>query len=157
MGIGAWICSRWSPRWRNLLLGYAVTEAVIGLAAMGFHPAYVALTCAAYGSWLPALHLASGRDAVPALLRWLLAAVLLLRQSILLGMTLPVMSAGLIRRYPEGPGGALAMLYFTNSLGAAAGVLTSGFVLIGQFGLPGTLRTAGTINLVLAVLVGLLA
>ena len=42
------------------------------------------------------------------------------------------------------------MLYFTNSLGAAAGVLASGFVLIAWVGLPGTLRVAGVLNLVLA-------
>ena len=40
-------------------------------------------------------------------------------------------------------GRALSMLYFTNSLGAAIGVLVSGFVLIGWAGLPGTLRFAG--------------
>ena len=38
------------------------------------------------------------------------------------------------------------MLYFTNSLGAAAGVLASGFVLIGWLGLPGTLRVAGVLE-----------
>ena len=48
------------------------------------------------------------------------------------------------------------MLYFTNSLGAAAGVLASGFVLIAWVGLPGTLRTAGVLNLLLALAVWLL-
>jgi spermidine synthase len=49
------------------------------------------------------------------------------------------------------------MLYFTNSLGAAAGVLTSGFVLIADFGLPGTLRVAGMLNLAIAAVVWVLA
>src|SRR3970040_2262235 len=49
------------------------------------------------------------------------------------------------------------MLYFTNSLGAAAGVLVSGFVLIAWAGLPGTLRTAGALNLLIAAAVWLLA
>lgn len=49
------------------------------------------------------------------------------------------------------------MLYFANSLGAAAGVLASGFVLIAWVGLPGTLRTAGIINLALAAALALLA
>ena len=38
------------------------------------------------------------------------------------------------------------MLYFTNSLGAALGVLASGFWLIGAVGLPGTVLTAGLLN-----------
>src|ERR1700759_1742505 len=44
MGAGSWLCSRRSARWRNLLFGYAVTEGLIGVAALAFHPVYVALT-----------------------------------------------------------------------------------------------------------------
>ena len=44
------------------------------------------------------------------------------------------------------------MLYFTNSLGAALGVLASGFWLIGVVGLPGTVMTAGIINSLLAAI-----
>ncbi len=46
------------------------------------------------------------------------------------------------------------MLYFTNSIGAALGVMVSGFVLIGLVGLPGTIMTAGLLNLLLALVVG---
>ena len=55
------------------------------------------------------------------------------------------------------PGGSIAMLYFCNSLGAAVGVLVSGFALIAWVGLPGTLLTAGLINIVLALIVWLLS
>src|SRR6202035_3275130 len=41
MAIGAWLCSRLSLRWSNLLRGYAVAEAVIGLAALAFHAEFV--------------------------------------------------------------------------------------------------------------------
>src|ERR671910_398283 len=78
-------------------------------------------------------------------------------QSLLLGMTFPLMSAGLVRAHRAAAGESVAMLYFTNSLGAAAGVLASGFVLIAWVGLPGTLHTAGFMNLVLASIVWLLA
>jgi spermidine synthase len=49
------------------------------------------------------------------------------------------------------------MLYFTNSFGAAIGVLASGFVLIEALGLPGTIRVAGALNLLLAAAVWTLA
>jgi hypothetical protein len=68
---------------------------------------------------------------------------LILPQSILLGMTFPMLSTGILRRYPSEPGGSLAMLYFTNSIGAAIGVLVSGFWLIERVGLPGTILSAG--------------
>src|SRR5712691_5809519 len=55
MAIGSWLCSRWSGGWRNLLRGYALTEALIGLAALAFHPVFVAATDLTYASILPAL------------------------------------------------------------------------------------------------------
>src|SRR5205085_6411894 len=78
--------------------------------------------------------------------KWLLASLLILPQSVLLGATFPLMSAGVLRRAPAAPGRTLSLLYFTNSLGAAAGVLVAGFWLLGAVGLPGTLLTAAAIN-----------
>jgi hypothetical protein len=121
MAIGAGVASRYSGRWKNLLVAYALTEGVIGLAALAFHDVFVAATGAAYASVLPAL----GSATAAALFKWTLAGALILPQSILLGMTFPLMSAGLIRRYPP-PGGSIAMLYFTNSR-CGYGVLASGF------------------------------
>jgi predicted membrane-bound spermidine synthase len=37
MAIGAWLCSRLSRNWYNVLLGYAFVEAIIGLLALSFH------------------------------------------------------------------------------------------------------------------------
>src|SRR5262245_6360083 len=153
MAIGSWLCSRWSQGWKNLLRGYAIAEALIGLAAILFHPVFVAATDLAYTSILPAL----GGEIPATLFKWSLAGALILPQSVLLGMTFPLMSAGLIRRYPGAPGESLAMLYFTNSFGAAIGVLASGFVLIEALGLPGTVQFAGVLNVALATAVWLLA
>ena len=79
--------------------------------------------------------------------------MLILPQSVLLGATFPLMSAGIMRLYPDTPGATLGMLYFTNSLGAAVGVLVSVFVLIPAVGLPGTILTAGILNVLLAIVV----
>src|SRR5262245_36095739 len=153
LAAGAWLAGRFSARLGNLLRGYAIVEAVIGLAAVVFHPVFVATTDAAYDAMLPAL----GSDTGAAAVKWLLAAALILPQSVLLGTTFPLMSGGLLRRHSERPGEALAMLYFTNSLGAAVGVLASGFVLIDHLGLPGTIQAAGALNLALAASVWFLA
>ena len=153
MAIGAWLCSRLSDRWTSLLRGYAIAEALIGLAALAFHPVFNGITGLAYDSLLPGLHEATSSETATALLKWLLAAALILPQSILLGMTFPLMSAGIIRRHPQTPGETLAMLYFTNSFGAAIGVLASGFLMIEHLGLPGTMMAAGAINLLLAAFV----
>ena len=153
MALGSWICSRYSAGWKNLLAGYALAEAVIGVCALVFHSLFVAATDAAFDTVLPAL----GSELAATWFKWSLGTALILPQSILLGMTFPLMSGGLIRRHPGTPGASLAMLYFTNSLGAAVGVLASGFFMIEKLGLPGTIQAAGAINLTLALAVWLIA
>ena len=153
MALGAAYCARFSARLRSPLAAYALVEAVIGLAALGFHETFVALTDWSYAALLPAL----GDEGSVLAARLGLACLLILPQSVLLGATFPLMSAGLARAHPAASGESVAMLYFTNCLGAALGVLASGFLLIAWVGLPGTLRTAGVINLGLAALVWMLA
>src|SRR5688572_12888430 len=153
MAAGAAWCARFSERFANPLLAYAVMEAVIGVFALAFHVVFVAATDWSYSALLPALDNEWGVLAA----KLALCCLLILPQSVLLGMTFPLMSAGLARAHPAKQGESVAMLYFTNSLGAAAGVLASGFVLIAWVGLPGTLRVAGTLNLLLALAVWVLA
>ncbi len=153
MAIGAWLVGRYCDRIRNLLLGYALVEALIGLLALIFHPTFIESTDFAYTTLLPYLESSTAVN----LVKWLFGALIILPQSILLGATFPLMSAGIIRRFPARPGQALAILYFSNSLGAAVGVLVSGFVLVAWVGLPGTILTAGVINLLLAGLVWFLS
>lgn len=149
MALGAWLCSRYSHRWQRLLRAYAMAEAAIGLMALAFHYVFSGFTALSYDSIIPMLGGGMSSD----LFKWLSSALIILPQSVLLGMTFPLMSGGLIRRWPDTPGNTLAMLYFTNSIGAAVGILAAGFLFIDWFGLPGTMQTAGIINLVLALAV----
>src|SRR5213593_954003 len=146
MAAGAAWCGRRSARMANPLMAYAAVEALVGLAALAFHAVFVALTDWSYERVLPAL----GNEWLALGAKLGVSCLLILPQSVLLGATFPLMSAGLVRAQPRAAGEALAMLYFTNSLGAAAGVLVSGFVLIAAFGLPGTIRTAALINFAVA-------
>ena len=150
LAAGSWISSRLSPRWRNLLAAYAITEVAIGILALVFHEVFVASTGLAYDSILPRL---GGSTAAVYAFKWGLSALLIFPQSVLLGMTFPLMTAGVLRAFADRPGRSVAILYFTNSLGAAIGVLVSGFVLVPAAGLPGTLRIAGAINLLVAAAV----
>jgi spermidine synthase len=153
MAIGSWIAGKRSMRWRNLLVGYALAEGTIGLCALLFHNTFDYLVQTAFTRVIPFL------DSVAAVhaFKWGLASLLILPQSILLGMTFPLMSAGILRRYRSHSGETISLLYFANSLGGAIGVLLSGFLLIGLFGLPGTVTTAGLINVGLALVVWSLA
>jgi spermidine synthase len=149
MAIGSALSSRYSVRWKNLLLCYAITEGLIGVCALAFHIAFNLTTDFSYTTVIPHLN----NPAVVNAFKWTISALMILPQSVLLGMTFPLMSAGILRLFPDKPGSTVAMLYFTNSIGAATGVLASGFVLIRLVGLPGTIGIAGLINIALAVTV----
>ncbi|HUF25697.1 MAG TPA: fused MFS/spermidine synthase [Gemmatimonadaceae bacterium] len=155
MAGGALFAGRRSERIRQPLLWYAGVEIVVGVMGLVFHDLFGAVTGAAYDRILPAF--VDSAMLVPV--KWMLAGLLILPQSILLGTTFPLMSAGALRvlARPEEPdahsGRVLSLLYFANSLGAAAGVLIAGFYLIRIVGLPGTLLVAALINIVVGALV----
>ena len=152
MALGSWIVARHTQRLKNLLLGYAIVEAATGIIALLFHTVHGAALDATFNSVIPALDSAAAIN----LFKWSLAAALILPQSILLGTTFPLISGAVLRRFPDRAGETLAMLYFTNSLGASLGVLASGFWLVAAVGLPGTVLTAGLLNIALACIVWLL-
>jgi len=151
MALGAATIARFTNRIRRPLVWYAGVELAVAAIGLVFHGAFGTVTGFAYDTVFPAL---SG----PALqaAKWAIAALLILPQSILLGTTFPLMSAGAIRLQrmmtgaADGAGGTLSLLYFANSAGAAAGVLVAGFYLVRLAGLPGTLIAAALINLLAA-------
>lgn len=148
MAVGALLVSRRTHRIRDPLYAYAIVELVVGLLGMVFHDwIYLPVTGWAYDSLFPALAGGTGLTVV----KWSLAGALILPQSILLGATFPLMSAGVLRRAPSEPGRVLASLYFANSFGAAVGVLLAGFVFFQMVGLPGTLQAAAILNLLVAL------
>src|SRR5256885_2053121 len=110
---------------------------------------FVLLTQVSLDQVLPLL----GSPAAVEIYKYSLCAVLIVPQTILLGMTFPLLSGAVIRRGPEASGHHLAMLYFTNSIGAAAGALAAAFLLIGWIGMPGTMPLARALNLALAAAV----
>jgi spermidine synthase len=149
MAAGAYLVAPRVGKMRRPLLAYATCEALIGAMALVFHVFYVAATDLSYQSVLPRLH----SPMVLHAYKWGLAALLIAPQSVLLGMTFPLMSSGILRTRPEGPGRTLAVLYFTNSMGGAIGVLVCGYVLLATLGHPGTLAIAGALNLAIAAAV----
>jgi predicted membrane-bound spermidine synthase len=147
MGLGAALIARYSTHWRNLVRGYAVVELALGAAGLVFHLVFVFLHELLLESLIPAL---PGKAAVDGL-KWSLAITLILPQSILLGMSFPLMSAGIMRRVRGTDGRVLGNLYFTNSIGAAVGALAASFLLVPLVGLPGAIMTAGLLNLLIGV------
>ncbi|MCI4567738.1 spermine synthase [Lysobacter sp. CFH 32150] len=147
MALGAWLASRFSLNWRSLILAYAVIEVGIGVAGLLFHPIFVGYMALSTSTVLPGLtspQLAHGWQ-------WLSAAMLIAPQCVLLGATFPILSAGYMRLAPDEAGPILGGLYFSNSLGAAAGALVTAFLLLPTLGMPGSMLVAGALNLLVGV------
>lgn len=149
MALGAWLVSARGGRWTGLIRAYAIVELLIGMTALVFHPMFVGYMSLSQETVLPALE---GESTI-RLWQWGTAALMIAPQSIMLGMTFPLMSGGYLRVAPGQDGQILGGLYFTNSIGAAAGALVATFLLLPWIGMPGAIIVAGVIN----VLVGLLA
>jgi spermidine synthase/MFS family permease len=147
MSIGAHLVGRRSERLREPLLWYAAVELAVAVIGVAFHAVFGGVTDAAYDGLFPRLP----AGVVLLTVKWTIAALLILPQSVLLGATFPLMSAGALRRAPGQPGRTLSLLYFANSLGAAGGVLLAGFVLLAAAGLPGTLLVAAGCNTLVAM------
>ena len=138
---------------RRPLLWYVWVEVALAFLGFLFHPLFQGVTTLTFDQLIPIL-------ADPVLVsgaRWIVALGLVLPPAILLGTTFPLVSSGLLRSFPLAPGRAVSLLYFTNSLGGAAGVLVGGFLLVGWVGLPGSLVAAALLNVVAAVLAWLVS
>jgi len=80
-----------------------------------------------------------------------LCVLLTLPFATLLGMTFPLLAAGMIRSFRDGGRGSLPMLYFGNSLGGAIGILLCSYWLVAEFGTHGALQLAALGNVIVGV------
>jgi spermidine synthase len=147
MAVGAWVVSRRGANWKRLIFAYAVVEILIGLAGLGFHPLFLAYSGLSQDIVYPSLE----SELAVRTWQWGTAALLIAPQSILLGMTFPLMSGGYLRVAPKADGEILGGLYFTNSIGAAFGALSATFLLLPWVGMPGAVAVAGVVNLIVGL------
>ncbi|HKS09543.1 MAG TPA: fused MFS/spermidine synthase [Pyrinomonadaceae bacterium] len=85
------------------------------------------------------------------LLRFALSSLLLLVPTTLMGATLPVLSAALLRSTGH-DSNSVTRLYMCNLVGAILGTLAAGFVLLPAFGVRATIVIAAAINILVGVI-----
>lgn len=86
-----------------------------------------------------------------SLWRFMLSCAALLVPTALMGATLPVLSAALLRSEAYTPT-SVTRLYSYNLFGAIFGTLAAGFILLPMIGVSATIWTAATINLVIGLI-----
>ncbi len=120
------------------LFTYAVLEGVTGALGLVLYPALTHL--GAVVAWID-----PGPTAAGALVRLLLAAILLLPPTFLMGATLPFVSVGTIdRNESTGSGGAL--VYGLNTLGACLGAAAITFLMLPLLGIFGSTLVTALLN-----------
>ena len=146
LAIGSFVAGKMVVRTKRPLLGYGIVELAIGIGGVAYHPLYLWLTGIFYDSeWTASL---TPRGAEIA--KVVLATGSTLPIAIAVGMTFPFIAAGLMRK--SGAEVSLPMLYFTNSLGSAIGILATSYLLIPEIGNHATLCVAASINFLLAAI-----
>jgi spermidine synthase len=148
LALGAALGGRWADRAKNPLRLYGLLEAGIGAAGLALPWAIARLP----GLYAPLAGTEAGTGFALGLVRFALGLALLLLPTLLMGATFPA----LVRVLGGAGTRPLGRLYAANTLGAVAGTLAAGYILIARLGVSGTAALAATINLGVA-LVALLA
>jgi spermidine synthase len=130
MAVGAWYFGRRADSTQNCLRLYARLEIGIAAAALISH---LLLNQVAPAHRL-IFELAGSAPVMFSAIRFLLAFVLIMVPTLLMGATLPVL-ARFLQSSRTMVGINLSTLYATNPFGAVAGVLVTGFFLIGAYGI----------------------
>lgn len=146
LALGSALAGRFAERIKRPLLAYGLMEIGIALYALAvpflfrlvdtvyiliwhqFEPGYYA-----FNVW-----------------RFVLSCAVLLIPTTLMGATLPVLSAAILRSAEHGQT-SIARLYTCNLVGAIIGTLSAGFFLLPQLGVRATIWTAAFLNLLIGL------
>jgi spermidine synthase len=151
--LGAWLVSRFSEKIRRPLLCFAVIQMAVGLSGLLFDWIY---RSAGQWSWWANQRWPESVGS-SGLSSWMLAAVLILPQSMLFGAAFSLQSAGWGRLQPRASVRAVASSYVAAGIGAALGAILGANVLLPAMGLPGIVFTAGLLSIGTALAVYLLS
>lgn len=145
LALGSAWAGRLGARIKRPLRAYALIEAGIALYALAV-PWLFDLVNYFYALVWAELH--PGFYAF-SLWRFVLSCAVLLVPTTLMGATLPVLSAALLRS-PVHTGAAVARLYTCNLVGAIFGTIAAGFLLLPALGVARTIYTAAAVNIIVA-------
>jgi spermidine synthase len=152
LAAGGYFLGKAGDRSSNPLRLYAYYELGIAVAAL----ISLFLMDRVSGLYVWANGTFSGATWVIGLFRFLIAFLLVFVPTFLMGATLPILSRFVIRS-TQSVGRSLASLYAINTLGAVAGCLLAGFVLIATLGVHNSVYVAVCANTIVGVLAFLLS
>jgi spermidine synthase len=141
LALGSWLAGPLLARITRPLAAFGIAELLIGASALAT-PAVLDIASSLYRTLY-----AVSPDSFPAqtLARFACAFAVLLVPTVLMGLTLPLLSASQVVRGPLFAA-RVSALYAVNTAGAVTGALLTGFVLIGALGVGRTFLLAAACN-----------
>jgi spermidine synthase len=151
LGLGSYFFGRWSERARDPLRIYMWVE--LGIAATSLLAYLVIEALPVYRYLYEYAYNNLGFYGL-SLARLLLSTLVLLPPVFLIGGTMPLLAKYFLRDSAK-LGSSFSKIYYLNTLGACAGALLTGFVLVRVFGVSGSLMIAVGGNLLVALIIAL--
>ncbi len=151
LALGSYLFGRLVDTGRNALLAYGLLEGGVGLYGL-MVPTLFALTQRAYSSLYGIVDVSFAAFSV---ILFLLSFVVIVIPTALMGATLPVLSRFCVTQFAA-LGRRVGDLYAINTLGAVIGCALTGFLLISELGLRGTVRLGACVNLAIAATIVIL-
>ena len=149
LGLGSYFFGKWSERTTNPLRVYMYVEAGIAAASVASYLTIEHLSVYRYVHEYAYNHL--GLYGL-SLVRLLLSLLVLLPPVFLIGGTMPLVAKYFLTA-PTTLGSRFSRIYYLNTLGAFAGALLTGFVLVEYLGVFMTLMVAVACNLLVVLIV----
>ncbi len=146
IALGSLIVARWVDSWRRLLAVFGAIEIAIGLAVIASIPLLGNL----YELSGFASRIAGGGFWGLTAMRFITTFIVVLVPTLLMGAAFPVATSGYIRTL-RGVGRGVGSLYALNTVGAVAGSLAAGFIVLPAMGAQNGLMLFALINLVVGV------
>ena len=154
LALGAWYWGKFADRSRNPLRLYGILELLIGGYCVAY-PVVIQFCEGVFTHTVSLLGISSGSASL-VIIKFLLSFSTLILPTFLMGGTLPLLTKYFVQDTTK-TGRHVAILYFTNSLGAVAGSAAAGFFLIRFTSLDMTVWIAASLNVLIGGLVLLAA
>ena len=144
LGLGSFVAGRLAVRITRPLAAFGIAEVLVGITAF-ISPVLLEALTRLWVSIHPSL---PDSIAVITVIRFIVAFVVMIVPTSLMGATLPLVIKSAVAR-EDRIGGRIGLLYAVNTTGAIVGALFAGFYLISEVGVELSFRLAAISNIVI--------
>jgi len=146
LGVGSLVAGRLAVRITRPLAAFGVAEVLVGVTAF-ISPLLLDALTRVWVTMHPSL---PDSLAIVTLIRFVVAFLVLIVPTSLMGATLPLVIKSAVAR-EDRIGGRIGLLYAINTTGAIVGALVAGFYLISEAGVEWSFRAAALTNIIIGI------